>query len=163
MADVFEYTGANPPGLDILSRHEVVLWKHPQHGWLRAGRNGAFTPVSESEVLRMQGPKPTPAPAAAGVLGATGAGTTNMRRASSPQELTAERKRVGAEGSHQATMDKAKFMAPEREDPLAGLGLMERSELARLIRAGATQEQALAEIKRKRQPPAATQAQGLQR
>lgn len=162
MADVFEYTGTNPPGLDILSKHETVIWKHPQHGWLRADRKGGFAPISESEVLRLQGPKPSPTPPASD-LGAVGAGTTNLHAVTSPQELTAERKRAAAEASHQATMDRAKFAPPERQDPLAGLSLMERSELARLIRGGASQEQALAEIKRKRVPPAAVQAEGLQK
>lgn len=171
-ADVFEFTGPNPPGLDILSKHDVVLWKHPQHGWLQASRNGSFTPLTEADVLRLKGPvpaatpSPTPTPAGAPTaptIGAAGAGNTapNLGSRVSNVDRAEEYKRAGAEKSHQATLDKAKFAVPERADPMEGFGLMERSEVAKLVRGGMSEEQAIAEVRKRMPPPAATQAEGL--
>lgn len=169
-AEVYEHTGDNPPGLDILSKHENVVWKHPQHGWLKAARNGSFTPISEADVMRLKGPVPSPTPTpgavgnpTAGAMPVTGAGSIdpNLGGQRSVADRAEERRRAGAEKSHQATMDKAKFAVPERVDPLAGLGLMERSEVARLVRGGMDQATAVAQVRKKMPPAAATQAEGL--
>lgn len=170
MADVYEHTGDNPPGLDVLSKHDVVLWKHPQHGWLKAEKNGGFTPMSEADATRLKGPVPSPTPGAtpetAGALtapiGSTGAGSSTVNKAALGRgnPLTGESARARAEGEHQATMDRAKFAAPERADPMAGLGLVERSEVDRLVRGGMKPEEAVAQVKRKSRP-AAAQAEAL--
>lgn len=169
MPDVYEHAGDNPPGLDVLSKHETVVWKHPQHGWLRASKNGSFTPIAEADVMRLRTPVPPPKPetavSAAPTVptGARGAGSSapNLVSGMSVGERADERTRAKAEAGVQSAVDRAKFAAPERVDPLAGLGLAERAEVARLVREGKTQEEAAAVVKGKRAPAAGAQAEAL--
>ena len=161
MSDVYEHTGDNPPGLDVLSKHDTVVWKHPQHGWLKAGKSGGFSPISEADVTRLKGPVPKPSPSP-GAVGAptTGAGssTANIHKGMNLQQRYDERKRAKTEGEVQGTLDRAKFAPQERADPMAGLGLVERAEVARLVREGKSPEEAAAEVKRK---TAGAQAEAL--
>jgi len=179
MPDVFEFTGPNPPGLDVLSAHETVLWKHPQHGWLRASKNGSFTPITEADAVRLKGPAPATPPTTmpgapvvgapttetvpAVMPGAVGAGSVRANAGAPGSNLARgeEFARARREVSHQETLDRAKFAPQERADPMAGFGLMERSEVAKLVREGATQEQAVEVVRAKMKPPAAVQAEGL--
>jgi hypothetical protein len=172
-AEVFEHTGPNPPGLDVLSKHEVVVWKHPQHGWLKADRNGSFTPLSELDVQKLRGPAlpasgaptiPTVSTTPPTTLPQVGAGSAkaNIVGGMSQQKRGDERNRAKAEATHQATMDQAKFAAPEREDPLEGLGLSQRAAVAKLVRGGMPVEDAVAEVRKKTPPAADEQAKALQ-
>lgn len=162
-ADVFEFVGDNPPGLDVISKHDVVLWKSPQYGWVKAQRNGSFIPISEAAALQLKGPVPAPTPTPEAQLGVTGAGSTAVNKAQmrDPNARGSELARAKAESEHQATMDRAKFMPQEQADPMAGLGLTERAEVDRLVRGGAKLEDAVAEVRKKMPPPASTQAEAL--
>lgn len=75
------------------------------------------------------------------------------------QQQVDERSRVQAEDTHQATLDRAKFAAPERKDPMEGLGLSERAKVAALVREGMSQEEAINKVRRP--PSAATQREAL--
>lgn len=175
MADVFEYKGTNPPGRDVTSQHDVVLWNHPQHGMLKAGPNGDFLPISVADANKLLGrpapgagtaPSPTPggpvAPAGAETVptGAAGAGSTKMNPAGyRGKDWYAEKARADAETSHQATMDRAKFAAPQRADPMAGLGLVERAKVQALVSKGIPVEEAVRQVRPR--PAAAVQAEAL--
>lgn len=163
MADVFQYEGQNPPGLDVLSKHRTVVWKHPQHGWLRADKNGSFTPLSEGAAKQLLGvttpAQPTTTTPAA-PTGAVGAGSTkaNITGGMSTTERAEERQRAKAEAGHQATLDRAQFVPETGPDPMAGLGLTERAKVQELVRGGMKIEDAVRKV---RKPAAATQAEGL--
>lgn len=175
MSDVFQYEGQNPPGLDVLSKHRTVVWKHPQHGWLRAEKNGSFTPLDAATAQRLLGTAPPPpsqptttttttrpaAPAATAEPAPTvGAGTTKMNLTGTMDavERSEEAKRARAEASHQATLDKARFTPESGPDPMAGLGLTERAKVQELVRGGMKVEEA---VKKVRKPTASEQAQAL--
>lgn len=171
MSDVFQYEGANPPGLDVLSKHGTVVWKHPQHGWLKAEKNGSFTPLDPGTAQRLLGaaPPPPPAETAAATTSptttrpaapTTGAGTTRTTYTDrmSVTDRVEERDRAKAEAGHQAALDKARFMPQTGPDPMAGLGLTERAKVQELIRGGMTVEEA---VKKVRKPAASVQAEAL--
>ena len=161
MADeVFEYTGPNPPGLDVISQHGTVLWKHPQHGWLKADRNGSFTPVAEAAALKMLSPVPAPTPTPGPTVGGVGAGTTTAVAlpTMTPGQRREERIRAKKEGEVQGELTKAQFRPEERADPMAGLGIVERAQVDKLVKAGMAVEEA---VKKVRPQAASSQAEAL--